>query len=88
MKKWMNLILLSCKRATELIEKQHVEPLTSKESMQLQIHSAMCSACKSYKKQSAVLDETIAKMVKPESESNEVLSSKTKETIIKKINEE
>ena len=49
--------MLSCKKATELIEKRLLVKLSFKENMQLQAHKSMCSACTTYEKQSKRMDE-------------------------------
>ena len=53
--------MLSCKKATELIEKKLLLKLSFKERMQLQAHKSMCSACTAYEKQSKRMDELFQK---------------------------
>jgi hypothetical protein len=52
----MNKLLLSCKIATELIEKKSVVPLTFRETLQLKLHNSVCDVCNTYQKQSIILD--------------------------------
>ncbi len=57
----MNAMMLSCVKATELMEmKEHV-PLGLLKTLQLHMHSAMCSGCRNYMKQSLLIDELIEK---------------------------
>jgi len=49
--------MLSCKKATELIEKQQVTPLGWVEKIQLSSHLSMCRACSAYKTQSKKIDQ-------------------------------
>ena len=56
MKKLMNILMLSCKKASGLIEKKLHFPLSPIEKMQLFFHTSMCDTCKSYQKQSKDLD--------------------------------
>lgn len=49
--------MLSCKKASELIEKKSVVKLSVKENMMLHMHTAMCDGCKAYQKQSKLLDK-------------------------------
>jgi len=49
-------MMLSCKKATELIEKKHAFSLNPIERMQLFLHTSMCNACRNYEKQSKFLD--------------------------------
>lgn len=63
MKKIMNWLVLSCRKATELIEKKLLVKLSFKEKMQLQLHKSMCSACTAYEKQSKKIDELFHKHI-------------------------
>ena len=57
----MNAMMLSCVKATELMEmKEHV-PLGFLKTMQLHMHTAMCSGCRNYKKQSLLINELLQK---------------------------
>lgn len=59
MKKLMKLLVLSCKKATELIEKRLLIKLSFKEKVQLRLHKSMCDACTEYEKQSKKIDELL-----------------------------
>ncbi|MBI5326310.1 MAG: hypothetical protein HZB41_13730 [Ignavibacteriae bacterium] len=59
MKKLMNIFMLSCKKATELIEKELSIKLTKTEKFKLHFHVSMCNACRTYKKQSKIIDEAL-----------------------------
>jgi hypothetical protein len=61
MKKLMNVLMLSCKKASGLIEKKLHFPLNPVEKTQLFLHTSMCDACKSYQKQSKELDGLLDK---------------------------
>lgn len=60
MQKIMNMMANSCKKTTELIDKQLFTPLTAKERMQLQMHKSMCKTCNAYEHQSKFLDKVIS----------------------------
>lgn len=48
--------MLSCVKATALMEmKEHI-PLSMVKTMQLHIHTAMCSGCRNYMKQSRLIN--------------------------------
>lgn len=47
---------VSCKMATELIEKRTVVALSLKERIQRWVHLSICDGCTSYKRQSQFLD--------------------------------
>lgn len=51
--------MLSCKKASELIEKKLLFKLSLQEKLRLNIHTSMCSACKLYEKQSAIIDQAL-----------------------------
>jgi len=63
MKKIMYLIMLPCKKATELIEKRSLVGLSSKEKIQLHLHKTMCDACTAYQKQSKKIDELLDRYI-------------------------
>ncbi len=56
--------MLSCFKATELMEmKEHV-PLGLIKTMQLHMHTVMCSGCRNYKKQTKLIDELLRRNFK------------------------
>ncbi len=64
MKKLMNILFLSCFKATELVEKKLQVKLSFTEKLQLKLHLMMCDACSKYEKQSLILEKGI-KTMKP-----------------------
>ena len=60
MKKVMHTLLLSCLKATELVEKKIHFGLSAKEKLQLRMHKMMCHVCTSYEKQSVFLEKGIS----------------------------
>ena len=61
MKRLMYIFFLSCKKATELIEKKLHFKLSMIEKIQLKMHKMMCNACTHYEKQSELIEKGIAK---------------------------
>ena len=55
----MNILLLSCLKATELIEKNLHFRLTLVEKSQLKVHKMMCDACKRYDSQSHIIENSM-----------------------------
>lgn len=51
--------MISCQKATELIEKRNFSELTVYEKLKLVFHKSMCSACTRYEKQSRLLDKML-----------------------------
>ena len=58
--------MLSCKKASELVEKKSMGSLSFVENIQLSMHSSVCGACKQYQKQSALIDEALEKYLRLE----------------------
>jgi len=54
------LLLMSCQRATELVEKSNFVELSKSEKVKLTIHLSICSTCKDYKDQSGYIDQLLS----------------------------
>lgn len=80
----MNIIMLSCKKATELIEKRLVTKLSAVEKIQLKMHTAVCSQCSTYENQSEIIEKCLAEIHQPNKETLK-LSSKKKEQILNQL---
>ncbi|MEO9021814.1 MAG: hypothetical protein ABI237_16745 [Ginsengibacter sp.] len=63
MKKVMQWIMLSCKKATALIEKKLLVKLSFREKVQLKMHKSFCDACTAYEKQSKLIDKLLSKHI-------------------------
>ncbi len=91
MKKIMNILMLSCKKASGLIEKKSHFPLSPIEKIQLIMHTRMCDACKNYQKQSKDMDSLLIEHIhsnpQTSDSSDEVLTDDFKKLIIKKSEE-
>lgn len=57
----MNAIMLSCIKATELMEMNELVPLSLINKMQLRAHVAMCSGCNNYRKQTKLINKLLNK---------------------------
>lgn len=79
----MNKLLLSCLRATELIEKKLHFKLSVREKLQLRIHKMMCNACSNYEKQSLFIDKGISVIQEREISIDDI--EQLKQTIAKKL---
>ncbi len=88
MKKLMNILMLSCKKATELIEKRTVVGLSLKEKIQLKMHTRMCNACRTYEGQSKTIDNALEEFTKAKKEDRMNLSEEAKSRILNKLNKE
>jgi len=77
-------VLLSCQKATELVEKQKEIKLSLVERLQLLMHLKMCTPCGNYKKQSKIIDEMLSG-VTANNVPKATLSEEKKQALIKKI---
>ena len=78
--------MLSCKKATELIEKESIFALSLKEKAQLYMHKSMCDACTAYEKQSKKIDELLHNHIHSDPERGEVIhNNDLKEKIINEL---
>ena len=59
----MDLLFLSCLKASELIEKKFHVKLSFTERIQLKAHTMMCDACTAYEKQSLILEKGIEQFI-------------------------
>jgi len=88
MKKLMHILVLSCLKATLLVEKQNSRPLSFMDKLQLSMHLKICSKCANYQKQSVLIESVLkSTSVTISSSSNFKLSDVAKIRIQKVINE-
>lgn len=87
MRRLMNILMLSCKRATSLIEKKKLARLSRKEQLQLKMHMSMCKACNAYSEQSDIIDKSLESYwSESNSKDKNTLSESSKQKIIDQIN--
>lgn len=87
LRKYMNPFFLSCKKATLLIEKKELLSLTPVERIQLNLHTSMCVACRTYEKQSITIGHAISKLFGNAPLKEKTLSPEAKNRLITKITE-
>ncbi len=56
----MTTLMLSCRKATELVERRSTQPLSALERMQLWMHERACDGCRAFDKQSRTIDALMA----------------------------
>lgn len=83
--KIMHILFLSCLKATELIEKKFHFKLSVTEKIQLEVHKMMCDACKTYEKQSGIIEEKLKSH--QHSQSGEIDAEQLKKQIQTKLRE-
>jgi hypothetical protein len=79
----MNILFLSCLKATEMIEKKLHFSLSLKEKYQLKMHRMMCDACRRYDKQTNFIENSLKNQ--NHIPKNEVDVEKLKQLIHEKI---
>lgn len=52
-------LMLSCQKATALMEKRDVRPLRPSERLGLWMHVRICDSCRAYERQSRVIDSLL-----------------------------
>lgn len=81
----MSVVFLTCKKATELVEKRVINKLSPIQFIQLKLHLALCDACIVYEKFSKKMDNILAVMLKnkriTDAQPNEELKQKIKNKI-------
>ena len=81
--------MLSCRKATELMEKKLHFKLSPVEKIQLYLHTRMCDACNAYQKQNEAMDLALHKHLsqagKIETPSKVTLSDDFKKSLVKNL---
>jgi hypothetical protein len=87
MKKIMHIILYSCRKATELIDKRSVMGLSWMERTRLFMHKSLCDACTTYDKQSRLIDRFLHHHLHDHQEENapQLQNDELKERIIERL---
>lgn len=85
----MNWLLFSCQQATELVEKREFVSLSLIESIRFKAHILVCSACRSYKKQSDLIGKMVHRMANSAISEQKALKMDTtaKAKIVQKLKE-
>ncbi|MBC7950142.1 MAG: hypothetical protein H7Y42_19820 [Chitinophagaceae bacterium] len=52
----LNKIIYNCRKATFLIEKKQLSRLTVREQLELRVHIAGCSICRTFQRQSILIN--------------------------------
>ncbi len=55
-------IAYNCRKATHLIEKKQIEGLSLREKLELKIHLAGCSVCRTYERQSIAINRMVREL--------------------------
>lgn len=78
---------LNCKKATEMVEQKEFVRLSFIQHLKLKFHLAICSACKTYHKQSMAIDQFFKEHTEESMKEDEIDKTKTlKHHIISNLN--
>lgn len=72
----MGLFNITCKKATELIEKEKFDTISWVEKLKLKFHLSVCKACHTYQKNSTLMDSFFKKTEVLETTENKELKNK------------
>jgi hypothetical protein len=81
-------ILYNCRKATFMIEKQMVKPLSFQENIELRLHLVTCGVCRLYIKQSHKIDLMVKQILKSTPPVNIRLDDNFKEELKERIESE
>lgn len=81
----MNKLFLTCKKATELIERKHLDKISCKNGLQLNFHLIICKACSAYSKHSLLIHKALERHFRKEVEQLEMNNDELKKRIISKL---
>lgn len=62
MRRYLNTLMLSCRKATELVEKRRICRLDKLKGLQLKMHLSVCPDCSNYAKQTGLIDRLLNRM--------------------------
>lgn len=87
--KIMNKLFFSCQHATELVEKKNIVPLSLLEKIRFNAHMMICSACRSYQRQSVLLEKMFHRLndTMPLEENVPKMDATSKTTVLDKLRE-
>ena len=84
----MRRVMLNCREATLLVEKEEDKGLKLKEKIQLVMHTGMCNACTNYKKQSHLIQQWLDRWLMSENYPAREQQQILKDKILQKIEKE
>lgn len=80
-------IQYNCRQATLLIEKKQISKITLREKIELSIHLAGCSICKTFEKQSIVINKMVKSLFNSTQNHNLKLDDDFKKELQKRLDE-
>ncbi|ETZ24089.1 hypothetical protein [Pedobacter sp. V48] len=80
-------IQYNCRKATYLIEKQQIGRITLREKLELKIHLAGCSICKTFQRQSIVINHLVRNLFQSTERADVRLDDEFKRNLQQRINQ-
>lgn len=80
-------IQYNCRKATYLIEKQQIGRITLGEKLELKIHLAGCSICKTFQRQSIVINHLVRNLFQAANQTDVKLDDEFKTNLQKRIDQ-
>ncbi|ATP58221.1 hypothetical protein CPT03_17985 [Pedobacter ginsengisoli] len=80
-------IQYNCRKATYLIEKQQIGRITTREKLELKIHLAGCSICKTFQRQSILINHMVRNLFQSSSQTDLKLDEDFKKDLQKRIDQ-
>ena len=80
-------IQYNCRKATYLIEKQQIGRITLGEKLELKIHLAGCSICKTFQRQSIVINHLVRNLFQSANQTDVKLDDEFKTNLQKRIDQ-
>jgi hypothetical protein len=81
-------IAYNCRKATLLIEKKQIDKLTLREKLELKIHLAGCSVCRTFEQQSIMINKMVHQLLHSAQHPEITLDKEFKENLQNRIEEE
>jgi hypothetical protein len=81
-------IAYNCKKATFLIEKKQLSTISVREKVELRIHLAGCSICRTFEKQSLIINKMVREMFSSARYHHSKLDDNFKAKLQQRINSE
>lgn len=83
-------IAYNCRKATFLIEKKQIGKITLREQLELKIHLAGCSVCKTFERQSIMINRMVQQLIhaahQPEIKLDDQVKREMQQQIEKELN--
>lgn len=83
----LHKIIYNCKQATFLIEKKQIHSLTVREWLELKIHLAGCSVCRTFQRQSRLINRWVQEIFRAAQHRERHLDDSFKEELQERIDE-